>query len=221
MSLTKEKISELYSALNEKMKEQGVSGTLLVTGGAVMATVYDSRTSTQDIDAIFEPKQVFRNIIEEIATEQNLPSDWLNDGVKGFLDTTKMNQETFLELSNLKVNVLDAESMLALKLTSARLDSQDMEDSLVLLNEIKPKSIDEVYNIVESKCSKQQLTPISNFFIQEAFNIYEQNQKPTLKRQRPQVLPPNESIAEAKQEIEAHNKLHQSSPSISHKRHHI
>ena len=35
------------------------------------------------------------------------------------------------------------------------------------------------------------------------------------------ILPPNQSIAEARKEIKSHNKLHQSSPSISHKRHHI
>ncbi len=212
MSLTKEKISKLYLELNEKMKQRGVSGTILVTGGAVMATVYDSRTSTHDIDAIFEPKQIFRNIISEIATEQNLPSDWLNDGVKGFLDTTKMNQEPYLNLSNLTVNVLDAESMLALKLTSARLDSQDMADSLVLLNQVKPKSIDDVYSLVESKCSTNQLTPIANFFIQEAFKKYEEQQC-----NKPKHLPPTENIAQAKAKANAHNA---SLSNTSHIKHH-
>ena len=48
--------------------------------------VYNARNSTHDIDAIFKPSSEFREIIAEIAEENDLDSDWLNDGVKGFLN---------------------------------------------------------------------------------------------------------------------------------------
>lgn len=59
-----------------------------------------------------------REIIDEIANENSLDSDWLNDGVKGFF-TDKMHADLYKEYSNLSVYTINAESMLALKLTSA------------------------------------------------------------------------------------------------------
>jgi len=129
--LTKNDIEKYLSIINSKLRERNLHGDIVLTGGAVMSLVYDAREFTKDIDALFVPTEAFREIIDEISYEEGLPPDWLNDGVKGFLNH-KMGHEVFAELPNLVVYTMNPESMLALKLTSARTDSQDMEDALVI-----------------------------------------------------------------------------------------
>lgn len=95
-----------------------------------MALVYDARPSTKDVDALFMPTGIIREIVAEIADEHGLESDWLNDAAKGFIDTSRMEFEDVFALSNLKVRRPGDREMLALKLASAREDSMDAADAL-------------------------------------------------------------------------------------------
>jgi hypothetical protein len=57
-----------------------------VYGGAALALVFDLRQVTRDVDAVVRGSQEFlRRVVGEIAEEDGWPTDWLNDGVKGFL----------------------------------------------------------------------------------------------------------------------------------------
>jgi hypothetical protein len=47
-----------------------------------MMLAYNARPGTKDIDAIFRPRDEIVPIIEEVANEMNLDSNWLNDDVK-------------------------------------------------------------------------------------------------------------------------------------------
>lgn len=71
-------------------------------GGAVMCLVYNARSSTKDIDSIFEPKTRIYEIAQRIAQRHSLPEDGLNDGVKGFL-SERGRFEPYLRLSNLNI----------------------------------------------------------------------------------------------------------------------
>lgn len=57
-----------------------------------MTLLFNARNSTHDIDAIFHPSQDMREIIKEIADENELEEDWLNDGVKGFMNNNMKTQ---------------------------------------------------------------------------------------------------------------------------------
>lgn len=50
-----------------------------------MTFAYDTRRSTRDLDAVFEPKQTVYAAARRVADNHGLPEDWLNDAVKGFL----------------------------------------------------------------------------------------------------------------------------------------
>jgi hypothetical protein len=61
-----------------------------------------ARIATKDIDAIFEPKSKIYEISKEIAQSQDLPENWLNDAVKGYM-SEKAEYNAFLDLPALKV----------------------------------------------------------------------------------------------------------------------
>ena len=76
--------------INGCLWEQNITGTIVLAGGAVMALVMRSREATFDIDALFEPADKIRAIAKQIVIEEGLEEDWINDGVKGFVDTRRV-----------------------------------------------------------------------------------------------------------------------------------
>lgn len=162
-------ILEYLGILNSKLSEAGIHADMIMCGGAVMAAVYNARGQTKDIDAVFAPSMELHRIIGAMAEEYGLPPDWLNDGVKGFVDTRRMGFDDFAEYSNLTVRVPDTESLLAMKLASARFDSLDLDDALFLMGRLGIGSAEELYGMVERHMDPSRLTPASWFFIQEAY----------------------------------------------------
>ena len=79
--LSVENIERLLAAINERLCEQNVTGTIVLAGGAVMALVMRLREATFDIDALFEPADKIREIAQQIAIEEGLEEDWINSRV--------------------------------------------------------------------------------------------------------------------------------------------
>jgi len=164
-------IEKYLLEINEYLKKEDRNGEIVLAGGAVMALVYRARNSTQDIDALFKPSTEIRGIITKIAKKHNLQKDWLNDGVKGFI-TDKMKQDIYAEYSNLTIYTINAESLLAMKLTSARFDSKDQSDALFLMNYLKIKNINQLYKIVDKYIPENRHTINSHYFIQDTYDKY-------------------------------------------------
>nr|APO32235.1 Nucleotidyl transferase of unknown function (DUF2204) [uncultured bacterium] len=158
--LTSVDIERLLAKTNDRLAEKNEHGTILLAGGAVMTAVFQSRNATLDIDAVFAPTHVIRDIAKAISEEEGLEADWINDGVKGFIDTTKMGSLPYREFSHLSVNRLDDESLLALKLSSARDNAgKDMDDSIELMSALGISSMDELYAILEDKIPTARAHP--------------------------------------------------------------
>jgi hypothetical protein len=83
--VTKNQIVSALVELNSELKRQNVYGEISVVGGAVMCLVFNSRESTQDIDAIMAPIEIIQkaafNVSQTLGLENNF---WLNDSVKIF-----------------------------------------------------------------------------------------------------------------------------------------
>lgn len=169
--LTKSDILYYLEQINIHLRNKSKYGEIIIAGGAALTLVFEARDSTYDIDCIFRPKEDLRDIIVKVAQDNELHPDWLNDGVKGFI-TDRMNQSLVYKFSNLKVMSLDAESLLAMKLTSARAASKDMEDSVFLMNVLGLKSFDEVIEIITKYTYANQQTIQSKYFAFEAFDRY-------------------------------------------------
>lgn len=164
--LTQKKIKSLLKKLNTKLKSREEKGEIGLVGGAVMCLVYNTRASTKDVDAIFEPSATIRQLSAEIAEEEELPKDWLNDGAKAYI-RPQFQKEEVLNLSHLIVWAPEAKYMLAMKCISARWDSNDKDDVIFLIKFLEIKTPQEVFEIIESYYPKSIIPAKTKFFIEE------------------------------------------------------
>ena len=136
--LTKQQILSLFDQLNAELQTDNVVGELYLVGGAVMCIAFNERPATKDVDALFVPKRRIREIAQKMAANADLPTDWLNDAVKGFLSESG-DFDSFIELSHLKVFTARPQYLLAMKCLSMRLgpefhDETDVRYLLRYLN---------------------------------------------------------------------------------------
>ncbi|HBC86465.1 MAG TPA: hypothetical protein DCZ94_05880 [Lentisphaeria bacterium] len=164
--MNREEIEKYLLLLNEKLKARNITGEIGIVGGAVMCLLFKARVSTKDIDGIFSPTKEIREAIKEISEDNGLPEDWLNDGVKGFIQRDPP-KELFREYSNLKVWVPTAEYMLAMKCVSARSESQDKEDIEFLLRHLGITDKETVFGIISKYYYGNTIQAKSQFIVEE------------------------------------------------------
>ena len=166
-TMDKERILENLTHLNEELAVKDVKGKIALVGGAVMCLVLKTRESTHDIDAIFEPKTIMYECIKKVAQKKELPENWLNDSVKGFI-SQEAEFQLHLELSNLEVLAATPEYMLAMKCLSSRADNEaELDDLKNLISYLKIKTYEEVEAIM------LKYYPISRFQLKTKYIIQE------------------------------------------------
>jgi hypothetical protein len=164
--LTKERIQDLLKQLNTLLAERGELGEIGIVGGAVMCLVYNARVATRDVDAIFEPASVIRELAARIAATESIPPDWLNDAAKGFI-LPGFERHEVLSLSNLRVWAPEPRYMLAMKCISARWDTSDRDDVIFLIKLLNLEKPQAVFNIIESYYPHDKIPPKTQFLIEE------------------------------------------------------
>lgn len=82
---TSEQISELLRELARRLEEDGVSADIYLVGGAAMALEYNSRRTTQDIDAVHVPVQRVALAARSMANDMNLDPSWLNSAARAWM----------------------------------------------------------------------------------------------------------------------------------------
>lgn len=167
--LTRDDIMRLLGRLNAGLEVRGQLGEIGLVGGAVMCLVYNARAATKDIDAVFEPAGVMREIASQIAEEEFLSPDWLNDAAKGFLEPG-FHRSEFCCLSHLRVWVPEPRYMLAMKCISARWDTSDRDDVIFLLDFLKIKDADQVFSLLEGYYPKRLIPAKTRFLIEEVLS---------------------------------------------------
>ena len=148
-----------------------------------MMLAFNARLSTKDVDAIFEPPEMIRTWAREIAEEANLPADWLNDGVKGFVsDAPQYTREGLPQMSNLRLIRPTAEYLLAMKCVASRFPSYsekgDLEDILFLINHLALKEPEDVFRVIEKFYPVDRILPKTRFLILELLAKATQSSNP-------------------------------------------
>src|SRR5687768_850336 len=153
-TLTREQILAALRALSDGLGKQDVLGEICLFGGTVMMLAFTARLSTKDVDALFQPAQVIRDLSRRIAEDLQLPEGWLNDGVKSFIsarhETTTGNLPQF---PHLRLTMPVPEYLLAMKCMAARIagttdDPSDVADIIFITRHLKVKSAREVLDLV-------------------------------------------------------------------------
>ncbi len=153
-TLSREQILRAMQTLSDELGQQAVTGEICLFGGTVMVLAFTARLTTNDVDALFQPAQIIRELARRIATDQDLPVDWLNDGVKAFTstrhDTTMGNLPQF---PHLRLTMPVPEYQLAMKCMAARIggttdEPTDVADIVFLVRHLKMKSAKEVLDLV-------------------------------------------------------------------------
>ena len=119
-----------------------------------MVLAFAARATTKDVDAIFRPTQTVRDLASRVAVELQLPKDWLNDAVKGFVsarhETTAGNLPQF---PHLRLTMPVPQYLLAMKCMAARLggtgdEPSDVADIVFLARHLKLARAQDVLDLV-------------------------------------------------------------------------
>src|SRR6266511_6344538 len=88
--LTRERILDLFSELDDELCQAGIRGDVFIVDGAAMTVAYDARPATRDVDGIWHPTAEVRSAAGRVAARHDdIDPDWLNDAVKGFLPSKR------------------------------------------------------------------------------------------------------------------------------------
>lgn len=166
--LSAARIRELFDLLNVRLSEEDVIGEIYVVGGAVMALAFAARPATNDVDAVFVPKETVRRLAQKVARDAGVEENWLNDAVKGFLGG-RGDFSPWLELSHLRVFLPIPEYLLAMKCVAFRLgpEFRDEGDVRYLLRYLNLERAEDALAIVERYFPVGQIPPKTRFALHE------------------------------------------------------
>lgn len=166
--LAKEDIRELLELLDEELAQDNALGEVYLVGGAVMCLVLGARDSTRDVDAFFKPTRIIRQAAARVAARAQVPHNWLNDSVKGFLGS-RGDYDAYLELDHLRVYVANPHYLLAMKCAAMRLGEEfhDLDDVRFLLRYSDVSTVDDALSIVLRYFDDEQLHPKTRLALEE------------------------------------------------------
>ncbi len=143
----RERIEELMRALDQALERRETTADVYLVGGAAIALSFDAARTTRDLDAVFAPTAEVRAAAAEVAGEFELPEDWLNDAVKGFIPPTPDAQQIVVyESEHLRVCTAGLEHLLAMKIAAARVE-QDRGDLELLVSALGISTVEQALDI--------------------------------------------------------------------------
>jgi len=139
-------LEQLASRLADSQSKAGIR----VVGGAAIAMINDQRPVTRDIDAaLVHDVARIREVASEMASEFDLPTDWLNDNVIAFVPLVGEPQwHDFIERRDVLVQIAAPDMLLAMKLRASR-GRRDAEDIDFLLERCGIESVNDALALYE------------------------------------------------------------------------
>lgn len=145
-SIDRGQLRDAFHRLATLLGREGTVGEIYIFGGAAMVLGYRARFATRDVDALFEPREKILRAAVEVAEEMGLPRWWLNNQATVYLPRAKDEKARLLfDHPNLRVTVVSAEHLLAMKALAAR-SYADIDDIRLLC---EMRSITDVREVEE------------------------------------------------------------------------
>ncbi len=132
-SLDRERLLGLFGDLAEKLRRRGIRGHVYIVGGAAMTLAFRRERTTKDVDAHIGNRGIehagIMEAVREIAAEQGLAENWLNELATMFTPRGEdPRAPTLFDSPHLVVTGASAEHLLAMKLHAGRVaDRKDIE----------------------------------------------------------------------------------------------
>ncbi len=83
--LSRTAILKAFQEISDELGRRDASGELCLFGGSVMVLAFSARPSTKDVDAIFQPAQIIRDVARRVGEANGFAEGWLNDAAKAFV----------------------------------------------------------------------------------------------------------------------------------------
>jgi hypothetical protein len=149
-------IRRAFDALSEELSGNADRAEIVVVGGAALVLLFRARETTKDVDAVFlkPDASLIRAAASRVAERLDLPTDWLNDGAKGFLVGVTLG-DVLYESPFLIARSASLEQLLAMKLSAWR-DAIDRNDASLLLSQMSG-SDDEIWASVKPLVAVHQI----------------------------------------------------------------
>lgn len=173
--LDRETILRALQRLADLLKARAAEGEVCLLGGTVMVLAFRARPATKDVDAIFEPASLLRDLARRVAIELELPEDWLNDGAKGFVSARHETITTDLpQFEHLRLTMPTPEYMLAMKCMAARIgagpaEPGDVSDIRFLISHLGLRSAEEAREIVARYYPEERIPPRAMYLLEDIF----------------------------------------------------
>lgn len=166
--MNRAEIETYLRLVGEELARQDLVGEIIITGGAFMLLVVQSREATQDVDAYFaaEPAAI-REAARVVAQRHHLSPNWLNDAVKGFFYTSPPAQ-LWMEFAGLRVYTAGAEYVFAMKALAGR--PQDRADLQALLGPLHLTDAEQALAIVRRYIPERFLTARTRLVVESLFD---------------------------------------------------
>jgi len=168
--LNRQRILDALAELDRRLGERQIQAEICLFGGATMILAFQARQTTKDIDAIFAPTAVVRELAQQIGEEKGYATGWFNDGVKGFVSARGEHAAAGLpQFPNVRVLMPVPTYLLAMKCLAARVgtpDATDAQDVKFLLNHLGLRDPAVVLDIVGRYYSASQIQPKTRYFVE-------------------------------------------------------
>lgn len=141
---------QIFETLNNRLKEQNISMTIVCVGGFVLS--HNGMRATQDIDGFFRTNKKIESIIKDVGDEFGINTEdelWLNNSVQNM--NKKPDEsicEILYEFSNLKVLMAPLDYIAGMKIQSCR--EQDVLDVAAIIKKMKIASPDDLLEVLKN-----------------------------------------------------------------------
>jgi len=173
--LTRGQIHAALEALNRALAEREVIGEICLFGGAVMVLAFNARLATKDVDAIFQPADVVRELALQIGKSVGLAENWLNDGVKGYLSARhETTRGSLPQFDHLRLTMPTPEYLLAMKCLASRIgagagEADDTADIAFLIRHLGLKTPEGVMDVVAAYYPPHRIPVKAQFLVETLF----------------------------------------------------
>jgi hypothetical protein len=127
----------------------------------------NARASTKDVDGWFTQPEAVRAAARDVATDMNLPADWLNDAAKAFVPAGA-TFERWRSLSHLDISMADERTLLAMKCAASRTD-EDARDIRTLADRLQLRTSEAVLSVVTQFYPEDRLPVRTRLLLEEMF----------------------------------------------------